>query len=159
MSPNFQLFPAPQYKTILDTFSTLHHSKSSLRLESLPCSQLIPVIEYMSVTEPDIQHGNWLGSRWWQLHHLNALSEQSPWQSGRGHTHTHTHGRIHICWMRDGSLTFGGCLLLPRNITLEHNPSSPKHQAFLCIAWFMQFSFAFVPCGASGLIAGVIVSL
>ena len=120
MSPNFQLFPAPQYKTILDTLSTSHHSKSSLRLESLPCSQLIPVIEYMSVTEPDIQHGNWLGSRWWQLHHLNALSEQSPWQSGRGYTYTHTHARIHICWMRDGSLTFGGCLLLPRNITHPH---------------------------------------
>ena len=47
----------------------------------------------MSVTEPDIQHGNWLGSRWWQLHHLNALNEQSPWQSGSRHTHTrrHTH--------------------------------------------------------------------
>lgn len=64
MSPNFQLFPASQHKEILDTFNTSHHSKSSLRLESSPCSQLIPVIKYMSVTEPDSQHGNWLGSRW-----------------------------------------------------------------------------------------------
>ena len=44
-------------------------------------------------------------------------------------------------------------------IAPEHNPSSPKHQAFTCIAWFIQFSFALVPYGVSSLIAGIIVSV